>query len=222
MKSFVWIGIFMFVSFGNPVDGWTLSGVSSDQTEIRQSLHDLEKNIGHIESIQAKFIQIKKMKLFKHEIELSGSFYMQKPDHFAWYTHSPVEYAIVFKDNKVLQWNHETDHVDVISFKDMPVLRTIVEQMQSWFYGSYLSLLDEYKVEIASNAPLRICFIPNEHSFYLKMLEHVVIQFNQEQSAIDSIEVKEKSGDMSIFHFKETLINKEIDPSVWEILSRAS
>jgi hypothetical protein len=54
------------------------------------------------------------------------------------------------------------------------------------------------------------------------MLEHVVIQFNQEQSAIDLIEVEEKSGDMSIFHFKETLINKEIDPSVWEILGRAS
>jgi hypothetical protein len=222
VKPFVWIGVFMIVSLGNPVDGWTSSGVSPDQTEIRQTLHDLEKNIGHIESIQAKFIQIKKMKLFKHEIELSGSFYLQKPDHFAWHTHSPIEHAIVFKNNKVLQWNHETGRVDVISFKDMPVLRTIVEQMQSWFYGSYLSLLDEYKIEIISNAPLRICFIPNEHSFYLKMLEHVVIQFNQEQSAIDSIEVKEKSGDMSIFHFKETLINKEIDPSVWEILSRAS
>ncbi len=83
MKPFVWIGIFMFVSFGNSVDGWALSGVSPDQAEIRQALHDLEKNIGHIESIQAKFIQIKKMKLFKHEIKLSGSFYMQKPDHFA-------------------------------------------------------------------------------------------------------------------------------------------
>ncbi len=222
MKLFVWIGIFVIVSFGNLLDGCALSDVSRDQVDIRQTLHDLEKNIGHIESIQAKFIQIKKMKLFKHEIELSGSLYMQKPDHFAWYTHSPIEYAIVFKNNKVLQWNHETDRVDVISFKDMPVLRTIVEQMQSWFYGSYLSLLDEYKVEIISNAPLRICFIPDEHSFYLKMLEHVVIQFNREQSAIDSIEVKEKSGDMSIFHFKETLINKEIDPSVWEILSRAS
>ena len=58
MKPFVWIGVFMIVSLGNPVDGWTSSGVSPDQTEIRQALHDLEKNIGHIESIQAKFICI--------------------------------------------------------------------------------------------------------------------------------------------------------------------
>ena len=58
MKPFVWIGVFVIVSFGNPVDGWTSSGGSPDQTEIRQALHDLEKNIGHIESIQAKFICI--------------------------------------------------------------------------------------------------------------------------------------------------------------------
>ena len=221
MKYLFWIVFSLFLFCGNFVDGRAFSNVSPNLVDIRQVLNDLEKNMGRIENIQAKFIQKKRMKIFKHEIKLSGSFYMQKPDRFAWHTHSPIEHSIVIKGNKVLQWNRETNHVDVISFKDMPVLRTVVEQMQTWFYGSYLSLLDEYEIEILSNDPLKIDFIPREHSFYLKIIEHVVIQFNQEQSSIDSIEINEKSGDKSVFYFMETVLNKDIDPSAWKVQRRA-
>ena len=220
MKSLFWISFFLFISFGNFYNGKVLSDVPSSSVDIRQVLHDLEENMGRIESIHAKFIQKKKMKIFKHVIELSGSFYMQKPDRVAWHTHSPIEHSIVFKDNKVHQWNRETNHVDITSLKDAPVLRSVIEQMQTWFYSSYVSLLDEHEVDILSKEPLKINFIPQKDSFYAKMIEHVVIQFNHEQSTIDSIEINEKSGDKSVFFFTETLLNNEIDPSVWNVQRR--
>ena len=49
----------------------------------------------------------KHLQMFKHEIALKGSAYLQKPGRFAWHTKTPVRNSIVLKDTKVFQWNEE-------------------------------------------------------------------------------------------------------------------
>ncbi len=189
--------------------------------EMRQILGDLEKKMKQIENMQTGFVQKKKLKTFQHEVVLKGTIAMQKPNRFAWRIESPIRYSIVFKDGKIYQWNEDTDRVEVLSMSAAPVFKIVIEQMQTWFYGSYTDLLAQYDIRVFSKNPLVLEFTPHKEALSAPMIQAITIQFRHDQSYIESIRIMEKSGDQSLMIFTGTLLNTGIDASVWEMKQHA-
>ena len=184
--------------------------------EIRQVLNDIESKMRQIESLQTRFIQKKQLSLFQHEIQIKGSIAMQKPDRFAWHTESPLRYSIIADRDKISQWDEDTDHVETLSFSSSPVVRMVIEQMQTWFYGAYGELIDQYEITLISKEPVALKFVPAEKSPALGMIRSVTMTFRQDLSYISSILIEEKNGDSSSMDFTETVLNSKIDPEVWK------
>ena len=195
--------------------------VTSAKTEVRQILNDLETKMRKIESMQTKFSQTKKMSLFQHEVKLSGMLSMEKPEHLAWHTQSPVHYSIIFENDKMYQWDEDTQHVQVFTFSDSPVLKTVIEQMRTWFYGSYVALLDQYDIQVLSKKPLSLKFVPHKEVLSAAVIKEIAIWFREDESYIESILIFEKNGDQSQLTFTDTVLNAKVDPAVWEVNHRA-
>lgn len=198
-----------------------MPSVAADDPEVRQILHALEGKMQQIETMQARFTQTKKLSLFKHEMQLRGSVAMQKPDRFAWRTEAPLRYSIVFEKDKIYQWNEDAGQIEILSFSDAPVLRVVIEQMRTWFSGAYLALLDQYEIRIVSREPLTLAFAPQEKAMAYGMIQTVTIQFQPDQSYIESIRIEEKNGDRSVLNFTGTVLNEKIDPAIWEVEKNA-
>jgi outer membrane lipoprotein-sorting protein len=92
------------------LQSWTMpvsGGAQGRERDFRKVLETLDEKMKGVETIQTNFTQIKRLQMFKHEIVLKGSAYLQKPGRFAWHTKTPVRNSIVLKDTKVFQWNEE-------------------------------------------------------------------------------------------------------------------
>lgn len=183
--------------------------------ETGKILQGLEQKMQKIETLQTRFLQTKQLSIFQKEVQLQGTLAMQKPDHFAWRTESPLRYSIVIEGNKMSQWDEDTGHVETLSFSSSPVMRMVVEQMQTWFYGAYGSLMGQYGITVLSKEPLTLQFIPGAKSPAFGMIRSITVYFKTDHSYIESMEIEEKNGDRSSMVFSETVLNGKISPSVW-------
>ena len=198
------------------------SGGEKGDAAVQQVLEELEGRMGRVETMQSRFTQKKRLRMFQHEIELRGSVHMQKPGRFAWHTRSPVRHSMVLEDGKIYQWSEDTNRTEVFSFSDAPVLRMVIEQMQTWFNGEYAGLMDQYDIRVAAAEPLELEFIPQDDALSAGMIQSIRIRFRGDRSYIESIDIEERNGDRSVLLFTDTVLNAGIDPSVWKVKSRAS
>lgn len=218
MKKVFFFMLGFWLSVGGGLCAFPLEPVAaSGNMEIHQILSDLEKKMQQIETLRTHFIQKKQLSLFQREIRLQGSIAMQKPDRFAWRTESPLRYSIVAENGKISQWDEDTDRVEILSFSSSPVVRMLIEQMQTWFYGAYGALMDQYEITLISKEPLVLKFLPNEKSPAAGMIRSVTLRFQADLSYIESILIEEKNGDHSSMEFTDTVLNSKMNPEVWKV-----
>jgi len=202
----------VFGGFGSPRSAWGASG-----PDVRAVLQALAERMKDVKTIQTSFTETKRLRMFKHEIVLTGSAFMEKPDRFAWHTRAPMRSALVLKDDKATRWNEDTDRVEAFASDDLFLLKTVIDYARSWFYGSYLPMLDEYSIDVLNLQPLTLEFRPRPNTRPAALLRNVEVRFKADQSYIESIKFIERNGNQSLIEFTGTVINEALDESVWDV-----
>lgn len=192
-----------------------LSFTSVGDTHINKVLSDLELNTKGLNSIQAKFVQKKKLALFTKDMTIEGMIYIRKPNSFAWHVYKPVQYGLVVKDSEVSQWNADTDKVKTISMKNNPAFNAIFDQMNKWLSGSYKSLTDDYHVSVISEKPLLLEFTPLKSAASYDFIANITLQFNKDLCYLDKITILEKNEDKTTLSFSDTKLNEQIPSTAW-------
>lgn len=185
------------------------------QQSVESILERLESNMGQMQSLDTEFNQVKRLSVFKQDIKLNGKVYMQKPNMFSWQVDYPVKYKMVMDGKHFRQWSEDSGRVEKISLKGNPSFEVAIGQMQQWFSGQYIKMIDDYSISVLSENPVSLEFVPNENNGASKFIERVVIGFRTDEKYIESIDIFEKSGDsMSLFFFN-SVINNDVSSDAW-------
>lgn len=193
--------------------------IAAEEPAVRATLLELEKNMIGTQTLQADFVQTKKMKLFQNDLVISGRFYLQKPDKFAWKTESPLQSSIIFDGNNVKEWDQDSNSIRAFDMDKSPVLKAIFGQMKSWFVGEYSRFLEEYHISVENKSPLQLKFSPKSESDASAFFQSIEVTFNEARTHLLSIEIFEKKGDQSHIVFTETTVNLDFDSSTWDVKS---
>ncbi len=185
--------------------------------DIKAVLADLEKSMSGTETIQTDFIQEKNLALFNQKIILRGKVFIQKPGFLSWRVFSPLRYSMVIKGSTISQWDEDTNQVQQVSLAKNPSFKVAIEQMQNWFYGTFKSMLDDYKITLATEHPITLEFVPLENSVSRNFIKRVVVLFQNDERYIKEVDIEEKSGDSTALVFENTQLNQPIKPGAWEV-----
>ncbi len=215
MKKIFLTGLFLVLISGS-LGALPAEPAGAGNQDLRAVLDRLEENMRHIDNMKTQFVETKKMSLFERDIKLTGSVAMEKPGRFAWRTDSPVRYALVVDQDKISQWDEDSGRVQTVRASASPVMKIVIEQMRTWFYGAYGEMMGQYKVTLVSKEPLTLQFVPEEKSPAFGMISAVTLVFENDQSYIAAIRIDEKNGDYSFLKFNETRLNEGISPEVWK------
>ncbi|MCK5311843.1 MAG: outer membrane lipoprotein carrier protein LolA, partial [Desulfobacteraceae bacterium] len=71
-----------------------IPGIDLFCADIDTVLNDIENNMKNVKTVQAKFVQIKKMAMFDMPVTIKGKLYIENPDMFAWIVIEPIEYTL--------------------------------------------------------------------------------------------------------------------------------
>jgi outer membrane lipoprotein-sorting protein len=192
-------------------DGW------KNAKELFQAL---EKNFSAIRTVQTKFTEEKDLKIFNRTVRLEGRLVLESTGRLAWRVDSPIRYALVLKEDAAFQWDEETRKVQRLPFSGNPVFQTVIAQIQSWFSGRFAELETDYDLQVASEAPLRLVFIPRADRMVAKAIKQVTVSIREDQRYVEQIAIEDVSGDLTTITFHDTVLNEPISADSWEVAPR--
>ena len=185
-------------------------------SDVDTMLNAIELNMKNVKTVQAKFVQKKKMAMFDMPVTIKGELYIENPDKFAWVVKEPIEYTLIITDDLVKKWDPSTG-VHKLSLKENPMFKAMIEQITFWFSGSYASCKKDYDIELNNNDLIELKFTPKEHNQASQMLTNIILVFQNNQKYISKIQLLEKNNDLTEIIFNDTILSEEIDKTVWEI-----
>jgi len=181
----------------------------------------IEERMSGVKTIEADFIQEKRLAAFSRPVTLKGKIFIQKPNLFSWQARYPVRYSMLIKDDVIKQWDEESDQIQQFSLAHNPNFSIAIAQMRVWFSGAYLSLLKDYDAKIISTEPVILEFTPLPANPARSLLRNVRVSFSKDKLYLREITIEEKNGDSSTITFLAVTLNMPINPSAWELKTHA-
>ncbi len=215
--------------------GWTSAGFAADAPATvpaatqpaadpkpapRELLAHLQKQLTAVNTMQADFVQQKRLAMLKHTLNIKGQFAMAKPNKVIWIVTEPSKYAIRVNADEITQWDQDTNKVQVMHVGGDATFQAITEQIQAWFLGDYKVLEKSYDVLLLAENPLSLRFVPQPGTMVTKLVKNIEVTFGKEQMQIQTMVVNETSGDSTTLKYSRIRLNQPIDNATWEIPPR--
>ena len=182
-----------------------------------EMLEHLQKTLKGVATIEADFVQEKKLKVLDHPLIIKGHFALQKPDRLIWNVREPIHYVVRLEGEEVRQWDEDTNRVDVIHLGGDPTFRAVSDQIRAWFLGNYEGLAKSYDVVVLGENPLSLRFTPKDDTMVAKVLKQVEVRFSPDERNIEQMTVHEAGGDSATIRYFNTKINQPISDDEWRI-----
>ncbi|OGV41926.1 MAG: hypothetical protein A2X46_17895 [Lentisphaerae bacterium GWF2_57_35] len=193
----------------------SFSDGASDNTDLSRALAAWQENLRQVTSVSSRFVQEKKMALFRDTLRMEGRMTADHAGHFAWEVFSPMRYKLLVNGDQISQWDEETDRVQVLSRGKNPVVGAIYEQMSAWLSGSFTTLTNTYNARLLGSNPIAIEFSPLESSAMRSYIHTIVLRLRDDAQYLSRIEIVDASGDETSISFLDTQLNPVIDPAFW-------
>ncbi len=185
--------------------------------DITAVLEGLEKMMSGTKTISTDFIQEKSLAIFNQKIILKGKVFIQKPSLLSWRVMSPMRYSMVMRGNTISQWDEDTNQVQQVRLAENPGFQVAIKQMQNWFYGTFKSMVDDYKITLITEHPITLEFVPWENSVSRNFITRVTVFFQNDERYIREVRIEEKNGDSTSLVFVNAQLNQLIPLSAWEV-----
>ena len=180
-------------------------------------LAKLESSLSNVQTVRTRFVQEKRLALFKRALITRGLIQVQTPDKLLWRVESPIRYVLLIDGKQARQWDGETGKTQKIPLADNPVFAAVTEQLRAWFGGRYSLLAKDYDIQQRSEQPAVFAFAPKPETPPAKMLKSVTVTFREDKRYITAIRIEELAGDVTTLTFEETEINVPLAPKEWTI-----
>ena len=166
-----------------------------------------------IKTLQADFIQTKKMDFLDKNIVTYGKMSLKTPNMLSWKYTKPYQYSIVFRDNKILINDQgKKSSVDAKSKTFEKINKLIVGSSNGKMFND-----PEFSVSYLKNATSNIAKFTPKSAQLLKYIKQIELHFPKNQSTVLQVNMTESSGDTTNIVFKNTKINAPVSASEFSL-----
>ncbi len=177
----------------------------------------LEEKLGEVRTVQARFVQEKRLAMFKHKMIVKGRLAVENPGRIAWHVEEPVRCSMVIIGPELAQWDEDTDEVQRLRLDKNLSFKNAFQQLTTWFSGDYAELRGRYEVTVEQADPYVLRFVPPEDSPMREVIGSVRVAFRQDERYIEELTIRESSGDVTEIRFLDTTLNEPVPEDVWEV-----
>lgn len=183
----------------------------------QQPLQELETALSDVKTVKTRFVQEKKMALFKKPMITKGAILLEMPGKLLWKIESPVKYKLLIDGQQAKQWDGETGKTVRIPLAEQPVFAAVTQQLRAWFAGNYRLLSKDYTIKKIEGEQLAFEFVPKPELPQAKVMKRIAVTFQKDKKYIASFQIEENSGDLTKLLFEETTINGVIEAKEWDL-----
>lgn len=182
------------------------------QEQVIQKIASVSSSV---KTIQCTFNQTKKMKMLKNEMKSSGVMFYKSPNKLRWQYKTPYPYIFVMNGNKVsVKSSNGTQNFDAQHSK---MFRQISNIILGSVTGKNLRGAADFNIEIWKDNATYIAKLLPKKKELKSLYNYINVRFNSSLDRVESVEMSEKTGDMTIVNMINTETNHAISESVFTV-----
>ena len=181
----------------------------------KQIVEKIDKASSAMTSMQCDFIQIKRMKLLKKEMQSKGVMYYKQGNKLRWQYTAPYDYTFLMNGDKMrIKSSKSTKDIDVQGNK---MFRQVTSIIINTITGGGLKSSSDFVVELykADNNYFAKLYPKKKE---LKQIYQVIeIHFNSSLTMVESVLLQEKTGDTTQVKLTNVKVNATISEKVFSV-----
>ncbi len=209
IKTYILLAVLCLV--GNRTLAQEQKMSDSEVAAFKQSVNAVAKKIT---TITTDFVQYKHMDFLSKDIETSGKMYFAEPNTLKWQYKKPYNYAIIFKNGKILIDDEgKKSSTDIGNSKIFgKINKLIVGSVSGNMFDDKEFTIGFFRTK--SNDITRL--VPKDAAMkkYIKQIE---LTFDKDDHTVIQVKLIESSDDFTRIVLKNKTLNAKIDSSVFTL-----
>ncbi len=187
---------------------------SANADELKRFEKMLSQFGSKTRSLEANFIQRKRLHLFKQEVTTHGKLTYQSPDRVRWETFAPDASVVIIQGSRA-ELRIPNERPKVFDLSKSRALGTLIEQMLVWLGGkSPRGLAKSYSVNIEQQAQgIELHLVPKDRPLQ-KHIKKIFVSFRKDM-LMSSIRIQLVDGDSTLITFSHFKKNQVLPKSVF-------
>ena len=182
------------------------------QKELTQNIAAASKQM---KTLQCDFVQKMTISILADEMLSEGKLLFKQDDKLCWEYIKPYHYSFILNGNKVMI---STDNnKDIIDVNRNAVFKEISKLIVSGVNGSGIFEEDKFTAKFnIGTQDYQVILTPKQRDLK-QLFNSVTLTFNKTDHTVNTVEIKELSGDATLITMKNKQINREIDDEIFTV-----
>ena len=171
-----------------------------------------------IETVQAKFIQEKHLKILSKPLISKGTFYFKAPHSLRWEYEHPVQSVLLMHNGQISRFVKTGENFSHDSGVKLQAMQVVMDQITLWLSGRFQ---DNPNFNAILEEGPKIVLTPKENTFSA-IIARIELSLSDQPGIIDTVTIFEDENSLTRLIFKDAALNKPLEDSLFEkIVSNA-
>ena len=182
------------------------------QKELMQNIAVASKQL---KTLRCDFVQKKTISILADELVSEGKMLFKQADKLCWEYTQPYRYRFTLNGNQVMIGSE--NNKNIIDTNGSKMFREISRMIVSGINGSGIFEEDKFAAKFSVGAQdFQVALTPKQKELK-QMFNSITLTFNKTDYSVNTVEIKELSGDITLITLKNKQINKEISDEIFDI-----
>ena len=178
------------------------------------SFEQLRKDSANIQTIQARFVQKKFMKILTKPLISEGRFYYVAPDSFRWEYLKPLRSVVIAYKDDTRRYILSGGKMIEDKAGGMQAMKVVLGEVAGWMSGKF-DQNPSFAATLKEGTNTRITLTPVGKNMS-GMIEKIEITVSKKAAAVKSVKIIENANAFTQIDFTDVEINKVISSSVFQ------
>ena len=174
----------------------------------------LRKDSARISTISADFVQKKSMKILSRPLVSEGKFFYAAPSSIRWEYHKPVRSVVISGQGTARRYIASGGRMIEDKTGGSQAMKIVLDEVAGWMSGKFNSN-PSFTATLKEGAQTQIILKPAGPGM-AGMIEKIEITVSRKDRSVQSVRIVESASAETRIDFKHVVINKEINPAVFQ------
>lgn len=174
----------------------------------------IRRESAQVQSVQARFIQKKQMKILSRPLLSEGRFFFQAPASVRWEYTTPVKSILLMHGGALKRYIYSGGGFTEEAAGRLPAMEIVMQEISAWLHGQFDQ--SQYFTATLVNDPAPVIILTPREKSFARLIKRIELTPSQQPGVLKSILIVEDEKTTTLFEFRDAQVNKPIPESVFQ------
>ncbi|MDR2972783.1 MAG: outer membrane lipoprotein carrier protein LolA [Bacteroidales bacterium] len=187
----------------------------ASEQQQKEMIQNINESSVNLHTLRCDFVQKKTISILADEMVSEGRLFFKQNDKLKWEYIKPYQYEFIINGDKVMLNSGTTKNV--ININSNKLFKEISNIIVAGINGSGIFDTSKFLFQFKTGTKDNMVILKPKQKELALMFNEIRLRFNKTDYTVNSVEIEEPNGDITLIEMKNKQINKELSDEVFAI-----